>query len=38
MGARGVGTGNVVEAPQTETVYEKMKENQGQPLDVWRLD
>ena len=36
--ARGVGTCNVQEESHSEEVYERMKGNQGQPLDVWRLD
>ena len=36
--ARGAGTCTVLEASHTEAVYERMKANHGQPLDVWRLD
>ena len=36
--ARGVGTCKVLEESHSEEVYERMKVNQGQPLDVWRLD
>ena len=36
--ARGVGTCEVREASHSEEVYEQIKANHGQPLDVWRLD
>ncbi len=36
--ARGVGTCNLVEASHTEAVYERIKVNHGQPLNVWRVD
>ena len=36
--ARGVGTCEVREASHSEEVYEQIKENHGQPLNVWRLD
>ena len=35
--ARGVGTCEVREESYSEEVYERMKANHGQPLDVWRL-
>ena len=38
MVARGVGTCQVQEESHPEEVYERMKANHGQPLDVWRLD
>ena len=38
MVARGVGTCQVQEASHSEEVYERIKANHGQPLDVWRLD
>ena len=36
--ARGVGTCEVREESHSEGVYEQIKDNHGQPLDVWRLD
>ena len=38
MVARGVGRCQVQEESHPEEVYERMKANHGQPLDVWRLD
>ena len=38
MVARAVGTCEVREASHSEEVYEQIKENHGQPLNVWRLD
>ena len=36
--ARGAATCNVEEAREPEEKYERIKENDGKPLDVWRLD
>ena len=36
--ARGVGRCQVQEESHPEEVYERIKANHGQPLDVWRLD
>ena len=38
MVARGVGRCQVQAGSHSEEGYERMKANQGQPLDVWRLD
>ena len=36
--ARGVGTCEVREESHSEGYYEQIKDNHGQPLNVWRLD
>ncbi len=36
--ARGAGTCRVLESHHSADMYERMKVNHGQPLDVWQLD